>query len=843
MKPKFGIGQKILMVVVALLVLFTVGLAVWVGTTSFNNLTRVKQAELERMSQILAEQVGGIERGMVLVARSFEDNEQIAREISLITNLGPYYADPGSYFAGDFTGAGTIIDNADQIFTFQAYLNLIQALQSPLQLNDLSSISFYMGSPYNVVPSANPILAFRLSKDAIYVTRFQKKGGLGGYLSYRVSRDRFHPPARDYFDISTAYSALPEKFFTDNNFASVTSVENEYISRDWLEAKSVGSQIIIKNGIPVIQTWYPVRLLLPHFETWEEEEVVVGVAVVEKQLDAPVVAGLKRQLGLDVGFVQGGNLLINSLRFLPNTASPALGQNSIINFENASFYFARQPVIFKQTPNTGLEAIIFSPVSELTRLTQALRSQIVWVSLAAIVAISVAIYMAIQYLVNRPLGALTHSARLISAGNLSQRVTVESQDEAGLLGNAFNIMADQLRELIDSLESKVEARTKRLEIVASLGERISAILDPTQLLAETVNQIQANFGYYHAHIYLVNEDRTRLVVAAGTGPAGAAMQEKGHHIMLNTPTSLVAQAARTGHIVNVSNVREAADWLPNPLLPNTYSEMAVPIVLPTTNQVVGVLDVQQDRIAGLDESDASLLRSLANQVAVAINNARLFTQVESALAEAHLAQTRYIGQSWDKARIAAQGAQYHHVKPGTGDLSPDEIIKSKQQTLTQTQPALISLVGSSNSGQPDGNGPANPAGADGVHKAMVAPVRLRDKAIGAVQLHALDNQQPWVEQDLEVLEAVVDALAQTAENLRLFDETRQRASREQLTRQITDKVRAAPDVSTIIETGLFELAQALQVSRAYVKLNPAPAEPAANSSASSDVVTSEQVLE
>jgi GAF domain-containing protein len=126
---------------------------------------------------------------------------------------------------------------------------------------------------------------------------------------------------------------------------------------------------------------------------------------------------------------------------------------------------------------------------------------------------------------------------------------------------------------------------------------------------------------------------------------------------------------------------------------------------------------------------------------------------------------------------------------------------------------------------------------------MVAPVRLRDKAIGAVQLHALDNQQPWVEQDLEVLEAVVDALAQTAENLRLFDETRQRASREQLTRQITDKVRAAPDVSTIIETGLFELAQALQVSRAYVKLNPAPAEPAANSSASSDVVTSEQVLE
>jgi GAF domain-containing protein/HAMP domain-containing protein len=843
MKIRFGIGQKILMVVVGLLVLFAVGLAVSVGTTSFNNLTGVKQAELERMSQILAEQVADLERDAVHVTRSFEDNEQIARDITLITNLGPYYADPGSYFAEDFTGAGAIIDSPDQIYTFQAYLTLIREFRSALLFNDLSSISFYMISPYSVVPNVEPTLALQINKELIYVNRFINKGNTSG-LIHQLPFNQFRPPTSDYFDISTAYSAPAEKFYSDNNFVQILStIEAKTFPIDLIGLTMSRSQIIIKNGIPVIQTWHPVRLPLPHFETWEEENVVVGLAVVEKELDIPVMDTFKRQLGLDVGIVQGDQLLVNSLQFSPDNAGPVMGEDGIIDVNNGSFYFARQPVAFEQNPNTGLEAVIFSPVSELTRLTQALRSQIIWVSVVAIAAISVAIYMAIQYLVNRPLGALTNSARLISAGNLSQRVAVESQDEAGLLGATFNIMADQLRELIDSLESKVEARTKRLEIVASLGERISAILDPTQLLAETVNQIQANFGYYHAHIYLVNEDRTRLVVAAGTGPAGAAMQEKGHHIMLNTPTSLVAQAARTGHIVNVSNVREAADWLPNPLLPNTYSEMAVPIVLPTTNQVVGVLDVQQDRIAGLDESDASLLRSLANQVAVAINNARLFTQVESALAEAHLAQTRYIGQSWDKARIAAQGAQYHHVKPGTGDLSPDEIIKSKQQTLTQTQPALISLVGSSNSGQPDGNGPANPAGADGVHKAMVAPVRLRDKAIGAVQLHALDNQQPWVEQDLEVLEAVVDALAQTAENLRLFDETRQRASREQLTRQITDKVRAAPDVSTIIETGLFELAQALQVSRAYVKLNPAPAEPAANSSASSDVVTSEQVLE
>jgi GAF domain-containing protein len=235
--------------------------------------------------------------------------------------------------------------------------------------------------------------------------------------------------------------------------------------------------------------------------------------------------------------------------------------------------------------------------------------------------------------------------------------------------------------------------------------------------------------------------------------------------------------------------------------------MAVPIVLPTTNQVVGVLDVQQDRIAGLDETDASLLRSLANQVAVAINNARLFTQVETALAEAHAAQTRYIEQSWDKARMVAQGAQTHHVKPGAIDLPPEAITASKQRTLAQTQPALITLIDDA----------AIPAGSDSAHKALVAPVRLRDKAIGAVQLHALDNQQAWASSDLEVLEAVVDALAQTAENLRLFDETRQRASREQTIRQTTDKLRAATSLEQLVKTAAEALGQ--QFSAQYTLID------------------------
>ena len=168
---------------------------------------------------------------------------------------------------------------------------------------------------------------------------------------------------------------------------------------------------------------------------------------------------------------------------------------------------------------------------------------------------------------------------------------------------AFKSMTDQLRNLITTLEERVVSRTQRLEVVASLSEQLNAILDFDQLLLELVSQVKDTFGYYHAHVYMLDESQN-LVMAAGAGEAGRQMMAQGHSISLDVPTSLVARAARTNQIVSIANVREAADWLPNPLLPDTYSEMAVPIV--SEGQVVGVLDVQQDEVAGLDEGDAGL---------------------------------------------------------------------------------------------------------------------------------------------------------------------------------------------------------------------------------------------
>lgn len=179
------------------------------------------------------------------------------------------------------------------------------------------------------------------------------------------------------------------------------------------------------------------------------------------------------------------------------------------------------------------------------------------------------------------------------------------------------------------LEELVAERTSQLEVVASMSEKLNAILDLDQLLTELVNQIKTDFGYYHVHIFLLNTSTGQLVVAAGTGEAGRQMVAQRYTIPLDADQSPVAQAARTGQVIRENNARKLDKWLPNALLPDTRSEIVVPII--SKGNVVGVLTVVDDKVAGIDDGGANLLRSLAGHIAVALTNARLFEQNQLAL--------------------------------------------------------------------------------------------------------------------------------------------------------------------------------------------------------------------
>jgi len=176
-----------------------------------------------------------------------------------------------------------------------------------------------------------------------------------------------------------------------------------------------------------------------------------------------------------------------------------------------------------------------------------------------------------------------------------------------------------------------EKHAAELKTVTDVSAAVSTILDADTLLHEVVEKTRADFNLYHAHIYLLDDEGVNLVLAAGAGEAGRRMKERGHRIPLNRIGSIVATTARNHEAVVSNDVTTAANFLPNPLLPETRAEMAVPMVVGST--LIGVLDVQADTINRFTQEDVQIKTALASQVAIGVQNARAFQRVQAAQKE------------------------------------------------------------------------------------------------------------------------------------------------------------------------------------------------------------------
>ncbi len=368
-----------------------------------------------------------------------------------------------------------------------------------------------------------------------------------------------------------------------------------------------------------------------------------------------------------------------------------------------------------------------------------------------LITIATALMLILMWLVIRqlirPIGLLTETASAIAAGDLSREAEVTSQDEIGTLATTFNSMTRQLRDLIGSLENRVAERTQSLELAADVGRSVSQVRALDVMLKDAAEIIRSRFDLYYVQVYMTNPAQNTLVLQSGTGLVGAELVGRGHKLPLDTG-SINGLAAVEKHSVVISDTLASTTFRPNPLLPDTRSEMAVPLLV--GNKIVGVLDLQSRQPGALNEDLLPAFEALAGQLAIAIQNAQLLAEADLARGEVERQARRMVRGNWEEYLDAV------HLPEKTGFVFEKNVVRPLDEMVEIEPPAEGS--------------------------ALVAPISVTGEQLGSLVVETAD-QSP---QNAELVRIVARQVAQQIENLRLLDSAeRYRSEAEAASRRST----------------------------------------------------------
>jgi len=372
---------------------------------------------------------------------------------------------------------------------------------------------------------------------------------------------------------------------------------------------------------------------------------------------------------------------------------------------------------------------------------------------------------------------------------------------------------EALRKAHEELEqytTSLERRAVQLQVAAEVARETTAILDIHELLDTTVQLVSNRFGFYHAGVFLSDERGEYAILRAASSEGGHRMLERGHKLRIGK-VGIVGYVAATGEPRIALDVGQDAHFFDNPDLPETRSEMGIP--LKVRDSVIGVLDVQSVEQAAFTDEDVTALQTMADQLAVAIDNARLLERTETQLRELSVLHGEYSAAAW--AELASPERQLGYVYDRV-DVLPAE------QTLVALRPLAPALDASPGRGEAVALAACHESTLAVEPEAMGAvlarPLEVHGRVIGLLGVQETDEAREWSPDEIAIVEAVSEQVAVALENTRLFAEARIRAEELAVLNELSQALAARLDVEQVLDETYRGASRLVDTTNFYIAL-------------------------
>jgi GAF domain-containing protein len=392
---------------------------------------------------------------------------------------------------------------------------------------------------------------------------------------------------------------------------------------------------------------------------------------------------------------------------------------------------------------------------------------------------------------------------LIGANIFRARVEGERVKELSLANRELEHLTSNLEQRVNERTGEIEEANKQnarraaqLKAVTELSESIAQLHDLNEILPTTTRLISERFGFYHVGIFLVDRDREYAILQAANSEGGKRMLERSHRLQLGF--GVVGFCAQMGQPRIALDVGADSVFFNNPDLPNTRSEVALP--MRSRGATIGVLDVQSTEAGAFSGEDLQVLTALANQVSIALENARLLTETRAALTQVQEVYNEFTRAEWSRTITQAEQRGFRFQ---TGRI---EMLENTLQ-----KPEVSAAVQS-------GDVMANPVNGSKEKRAAIAvPVKLRGEVIGILHVESNDSFKQWKDDEVSLVQAVAERAAFAMENARLFQDARRRAAKERLISEASARISGALDIENILQTTAEELERVLGGSEILIQ--------------------------